>query len=192
MVPTPHHFNSIQQAGKGRGGDCDHLLLASSATKYIELRAHGGEILIEDTHVESWDLSAGTVDEDDEDGRRCALACLLCLIAYLLDCLLACCFLLVASLFVVVVAEGARFACLCVCVCAWPVCAVGWVFLWRGGRGRSWLGWLVGCLVGWLVARCFVLLLVCCFSASLLVRTYVRKWPNMACFLALICCYMRY
>lgn len=65
--------------GTGKGGDCDHLLLASSPTKYIEVRAHGGEILIEDTHVESWDIVAGTVDENDEDGRRCALAWLGCL-----------------------------------------------------------------------------------------------------------------
>lgn len=60
-----------QLPGSAKGGDCDHLLLASSPLKYINVRAHGGEILIEGTHVESWDMSAGGVDEDYEDGRRC-------------------------------------------------------------------------------------------------------------------------
>ncbi|CAM9724294.1 unnamed protein product [Laminaria digitata] len=51
------------------GGDCDHLLLESSPDKFINLRAHGGDIWIEGTHVESWDLGSGGVDEDDRDGR---------------------------------------------------------------------------------------------------------------------------
>ncbi|CAM9199692.1 unnamed protein product, partial [Hapterophycus canaliculatus] len=57
--------------GLEKGGDCDHLLLASSPglDGIIQVRAHGGSILIEGTHVESWDLAAGTVDEDYEDGR---------------------------------------------------------------------------------------------------------------------------
>ncbi|CAM9858944.1 unnamed protein product [Pylaiella littoralis] len=59
----------VLKAGTRKGGDCDHLLLASSPTKYVELRAHGGGILMKNTHVESWDMDAGTVDEDDEDGR---------------------------------------------------------------------------------------------------------------------------
>jgi len=58
-------------SGSGKGGDCDHLLLASSPLKYIKVRAHGGEILIDGTHVESWDMSAGGVDENYDDGRRC-------------------------------------------------------------------------------------------------------------------------
>lgn len=58
--------------GTGLGGDCDHLLLASNAEKFINLRAHGGSIWIEGTHVESWDITNGAVDEDDTDGRRCA------------------------------------------------------------------------------------------------------------------------
>ncbi|CAM9950650.1 unnamed protein product [Scytosiphon promiscuus] len=57
--------------GTDQGGDCDHLLLASSPglDGIIQVRAHGGSILIDSTHVESWDLEAGTVDEDYEDGR---------------------------------------------------------------------------------------------------------------------------
>ena len=56
--------------GTAFGGDCDHLLLESSSEKFINLRAHGGEIWMEGTHVESWDLGAGGVDEDVTDGRR--------------------------------------------------------------------------------------------------------------------------
>lgn len=59
------------RAGSGKGGDCDHLLLASSPDKFIQIRAHGGQILIDGTHVESWDIEAGGVDENDDDGRRC-------------------------------------------------------------------------------------------------------------------------
>ncbi|CAN0251238.1 unnamed protein product [Ectocarpus fasciculatus] len=55
--------------GKSKGGDCDHLLLASSPEKFINLRAHGGDIMLDGTHVESWDLAARTVDENNEDGR---------------------------------------------------------------------------------------------------------------------------
>ncbi|CAM9199616.1 unnamed protein product, partial [Hapterophycus canaliculatus] len=60
--------------GWAKGGDCNHLLLASSPglEGIINLRAHGGDILLDGTHVESWDMAAGTVDEDYEDGRRCA------------------------------------------------------------------------------------------------------------------------
>lgn len=57
--------------GSAKGGDCDHLLLASSPEKFIQIRAHGGDILIDGTHVESWDLEARGVDEDYDDGRRC-------------------------------------------------------------------------------------------------------------------------
>eukprot|EP00903_Cladosiphon_okamuranus_P017823 g16402.t1 len=55
--------------GSTKGGDSNHLLLASSPAKFIQIRAHGGEILIDGTHVESWDLEAGGVDEDYGDGR---------------------------------------------------------------------------------------------------------------------------
>ena len=61
--------------GTAFGGDCDHLLMESSPDKFINLRAHGGDIWIEGTHVESWDLGAGHVDEDDGDGRRCVCVC---------------------------------------------------------------------------------------------------------------------
>ncbi|CAN0287065.1 unnamed protein product, partial [Ectocarpus sp. 13 AM-2016] len=53
--------------GSSKGGDCDHLLLASSAEKFINVRAHGGEIMLDGTHVESWDLLEGTVDENYDD-----------------------------------------------------------------------------------------------------------------------------
>ncbi|CAM9271896.1 unnamed protein product [Ectocarpus sp. 12 AP-2014] len=55
--------------GLSKGGDCDHLLLASSSEKFINVRAHGGEIMLDGTHVESWDLLEGTVDENYDDGR---------------------------------------------------------------------------------------------------------------------------
>ncbi len=63
--------STTQLAGSAKGGDCNHLLLASSPFKFIHVRAHGGEILIDSTHVESWDMSAGDVDENYADGRRC-------------------------------------------------------------------------------------------------------------------------
>lgn len=56
--------------GTSKGGDCDHLLLASNSDKFINIRAHGGSVWIEGTHVESWDIERGQVDDDDEDGRR--------------------------------------------------------------------------------------------------------------------------
>lgn len=59
------------RTGSKKGGDTDHLLLASSPEKFIQIRAHGGEILIDGTHVESWDMEAGDVDENYDDGRRC-------------------------------------------------------------------------------------------------------------------------
>ena len=58
--------------GSSKGGDCDHLLLASSpGATPINLRAHGGDIMLYGTHVESWDMAAGGVHEDYEGGRRC-------------------------------------------------------------------------------------------------------------------------
>lgn len=59
--------------GSKFGGDCDHLLLASNPSKFINLRAHGGDLWIQGTHVESWDVDAGTVDDNFEDGRRCVV-----------------------------------------------------------------------------------------------------------------------
>ena len=58
--------------GSKFGGDCDHLLLASSPAKIINMRAHGGNIWIQGTHVESWDMDARHVDDNYLDGRRCA------------------------------------------------------------------------------------------------------------------------
>lgn len=66
--------------GTDFGGDCDHLLMESSPEKFINMRAHGGDIWIEGTHVESWDLRNGGVDEDDRDGRRCVCV-YVCLLA---------------------------------------------------------------------------------------------------------------
>lgn len=65
-----HHVSSY--LGSSKGGDCDHLLLASSpGATPINLRAHGGDIMLYGTHVESWDMAAGGVHEDYEGGRRC-------------------------------------------------------------------------------------------------------------------------
>lgn len=75
----PHstlHQQQRQPPGSSKGGDCDRLLLASSPglDGIINLRAHGGDMLLDGTHVESWDMTAGTNDEDIEDGRRCVPA----------------------------------------------------------------------------------------------------------------------
>lgn len=62
--------STLVAQGTEFGGDCDHLLLLSNPLKIINLRAHGGNIYIEGTHVESWDMDLGQVDENFEDGRR--------------------------------------------------------------------------------------------------------------------------
>lgn len=59
--------------GTDVGGDCDRLLLTSTPQKFLNLRAHGGNLYLESTHVESWglnnNLGRGGVDLDYTDGR---------------------------------------------------------------------------------------------------------------------------
>ncbi|CAM9815160.1 unnamed protein product, partial [Sphacelaria rigidula] len=50
--------STLVMRGTDVGGDCDRLLLASNADKFLNLRAHGGNLFIESTHVESWDLNS--------------------------------------------------------------------------------------------------------------------------------------
>lgn len=83
LAPPPHHLTHglarpLSHSGSSKGGDCDHLLLASSpGATPINLRAHGGEILLHGTHVESWDMAAKSVHEDYEGGRRCVVVLVL-------------------------------------------------------------------------------------------------------------------
>ncbi|CAM9492604.1 unnamed protein product, partial [Choristocarpus tenellus] len=59
----------LEIKGPSIGGDVDRLLLRSDADGYINVRAYGGNLHIENTVVTSWDINAGDVDEDYEDGR---------------------------------------------------------------------------------------------------------------------------
>ncbi|CAM9422628.1 unnamed protein product [Ascophyllum nodosum] len=61
--------STLMIQGTDFGGDCDHLMLASRPDKVINMRAHGGNIWIEGTHVESLNIQTGEVDDDYEDGR---------------------------------------------------------------------------------------------------------------------------
>ncbi len=79
-VSYPDFSHIAALPGSHKGGDCDHLLLASSPggagtnNTFINLRAYGGDLLFDGTHVESWDMGAGAVHEDYAGGRRCVFA----------------------------------------------------------------------------------------------------------------------
>ncbi|CAM9244630.1 unnamed protein product, partial [Choristocarpus tenellus] len=59
----------LELTGSDIGGDCDRLLMKSDDQGFIQIRAYGGRLLIENTVVTSWDMSAMDVDHDYEDGR---------------------------------------------------------------------------------------------------------------------------
>ncbi|CAM9470339.1 unnamed protein product, partial [Choristocarpus tenellus] len=59
----------LELKGTSIGGDVDRLLMKSDANGFINLRAYGGRLLIENTVVTSWDISAGGVDTNYDDGR---------------------------------------------------------------------------------------------------------------------------
>lgn len=61
--------------GSTSGGDCDELYLRSDADKYINVRGHGGSLMVRDTLVTTYDASVGGPDENYEDGRS-YLSCL--------------------------------------------------------------------------------------------------------------------
>ncbi|CAM9245308.1 unnamed protein product, partial [Hapterophycus canaliculatus] len=52
---------------------CDTLLLASNpdivGTDNLNIRAHGGNLVIRDTRIFSWDITTGTYDMNTDDGR---------------------------------------------------------------------------------------------------------------------------
>ncbi|CAN0188440.1 unnamed protein product, partial [Discosporangium mesarthrocarpum] len=60
-------------SGPSVGGDCEELLLTSSPEKFINVRAYGGMLHLEQTEVKTWDRGAnggeGGVDENVDDGR---------------------------------------------------------------------------------------------------------------------------
>eukprot|EP00904_Undaria_pinnatifida_P001002 jgi/Undpi1/10902/HiC_scaffold_3.g01428.m1 len=48
---------------------CKTLLLASNSSTYVNVRAHGGNLDIDDTQIFSWDLFAADYDTITDDGR---------------------------------------------------------------------------------------------------------------------------
>ncbi len=55
--------------GTTRGGDADELRLLSEPTRFVELRAEWGTLLLRGTRVTSWDPTANGPDTTHEDGR---------------------------------------------------------------------------------------------------------------------------
>ena len=55
--------------GKESGGEVDELRMLSNNQKFVNLRGHGGNILMDGTKVFSWDNSTQSVDENQDDGE---------------------------------------------------------------------------------------------------------------------------
>jgi len=55
--------------GKERGGEVDELRMLSNNEKFVNLRGHGGNILMDGTKVFSWNNYTQSVDENQDDGR---------------------------------------------------------------------------------------------------------------------------